>query len=134
MQNKILTDLYQVTILVFERTKAMPKHLRPVLGRSLEEKVLTAMFYMRKAMKTKGHLRLKYFHHASDYLDSLKFLIQLAYDLKSISITALDQIMTLITEVGKQIGGLIRFCHQEQKASSTNKSVTNESPLSNHYL
>jgi hypothetical protein len=46
---KIYSDLYQVALHVFHRTKAFPKALRPTLGRKLEEAALEALLCIKKA-------------------------------------------------------------------------------------
>ena len=37
---KIYSDCYQAVIQIFHRTKSIPKHLRPTLGRRIEDSAL----------------------------------------------------------------------------------------------
>lgn len=110
-KGQLLSDSYQLSIFIFNRTKSMPKHLRPALGRSLEESAIHLIFAARKVLSTKGHLRISFLHQASDHLDNIKLLMQLGYDLQAMGLGAIEEMSILSNSIGKQIGGLMRFSY-----------------------
>ena len=105
---KVYVDCYQAAIQIFNRTKSFPKHLRPTLGRKLEESALTCLLSVQKACVTTKDLRLTHLRSASDSLDNLKTLIQVSRDLNALHIGGLSELSTLTLEIGKEIGGFIK--------------------------
>lgn len=111
---KAYVDSYQLTIHLFHRTKNFPKQLRPTLGRSIEEEALKLTQNLRKTfvLPNKNEnidRKVAYLQEASLSLDDLKVLIQMSYDLKAINVAALSETTVLTREIGKEIGGLLRF-------------------------
>jgi hypothetical protein len=81
---KVYSDTYQLTLDVFDRTKSFPKQMRPNLGRRLEEASLDLTSATRKMLlcsKKDESLKKRYIQIATESLDDLKFLTQLASDL-----------------------------------------------------
>ena len=112
-KDQLLSDSYQLSVFIFNCTKNMAKALRPTLGRSLEENSIQLIFTARKALSTKDHMRISSLHQASEHLDKLKLLLQLSYDMQATTIASIAEMSTLTNQIGKQIGGLIRFYHQQ---------------------
>lgn len=113
---KIYSDCYQATIHVFNRTKSFPKALRPTLGRKMEEASLDCLTSVRKATVSAPSLRMKYLYAASESLDELRTLVQLAKDMNAINIAGFSEVSGLTKEIGKEIGGFIK--HERAKNPS----------------
>jgi four helix bundle protein len=105
---RIYIDIYQVTIQIFNRTKSFPKHLRPTLGRKLEEAGLDCLLHIQKSCVTSKEYRLTHLRNASDSLDNLKTLIQISRDLNALCVQGLSELSKLTIEIGKEIGGFIK--------------------------
>lgn len=111
---KIYKDLYQVTIQIFHRTKAFPKSLRPTLGRKLEEASLECLLSIRKASTSGPQTRLKHLYIASNALDEMRTLIQVSKELHAINVSGFSELTLLTKEVGKEIGGFIKFENKQR--------------------
>ena len=105
---KIYVDCYQAAIQIFNRTKGFPKHLRPTLGRKLEESSIECLLSIQKACVTTKELRLTHLRSASDSLDNLKTLIQVSRDLNALQVAGLSELSQLTLEIGREIGGFIK--------------------------
>lgn len=108
-KTKVFADSYQATIQIFHRTKAFPKALRPTLGRKIEESGLCCLLNLKKAEVSNKNNRLSYLISASESLDELRILIQLSRDLKAINIAGFSELSQLTKEIGREIGGFIKF-------------------------
>ncbi len=113
---KIYSDCYQTVIQIFHRTKGIPKHLRPTLGRRIEDSALGCLISIRKGALTPSTHRMKHLFSASEQLDELRMMIEVAKDLNAISITAFSEITELTREIGKELGGFIKH---EQRTKLT---------------
>jgi hypothetical protein len=101
-------------MLIFHRTKNFPKQLRPTLGRRIEEGALNLTQYLRKTFvisnKEENRIqKIEFLRMASLNLDELKVLLQLSYDLQAINVASLSETTTLTREIGKEIGGLMKY-------------------------
>lgn len=111
---KAYVDSYQLSIHLFHRTKNFPKQLRPTLGRKIEEGALSLTQHLRKTFvipnKDENRLqKIEYLKLASLNLDDLKILLQMSYDLQAINVASLSETTILTREIGKEIGGLMRY-------------------------
>ena len=111
---KAYVDSYQLTIHLFHRTKNFPKQLRPTLGRKIEEGALTLTQSLRKTFvipnREENRLqKIEYLKTASLSLDDLKILVQMSYDLQAINVASLSETTILTREIGKEIGGLMKY-------------------------
>ena len=106
---KLYSDSYQLTLMIFVSTKSFAKHLRPNLGRELELNSLNLTLGLRKSLIAKKNHRLSKLYGCSEYLDNLKILGQLSFDLKAISPKRFEELSTLSQEIGRELGGLIKF-------------------------
>ncbi len=107
--NKIYADAYQATIHIFSRTKAFPKHLRPTLGRKIEEAILNCLLSIRKANVTQSPTRLEHLYHASNSLDDLRTLVNISKDMQALPVTGFSEISQLTSTIGKELGGFIKY-------------------------
>lgn len=114
MAPKVYKDQYQVTIQIFHRTKGFPKALRPTLGRKLEEASLECLLNIRKASVSPPSTRLKHLYCASNALDEIRTLMQISKELHAINVSAFSELTSLTKEVGKEIGGLIKYENKHQ--------------------
>ena len=106
---KIYADAYQLTVMIFNRTKNYPKVFRSTLGRRLEESSLDLLSSVRAAHVNKGQTRMTHLLKASKALDDSRILVQLAKDMQIIPVSGFAEISELSGEVGKEIGGLIKY-------------------------
>lgn len=111
---KILVDSYQLTVMVFGRTRAFPKHFRPTLGRRLEDRVVDLTCTLRvatlnKRSSGKESRRPALLELASGHLDEIRILLQLAHDMQIVPSSGYGELSELTAAVGRQIGGLSKF-------------------------
>ena len=111
---KVLADSYQLTVMVFGRTRSFPKHYRPTLGRRLEDRAIDLTRAIRvaslsKAGGGKDSRRAACLQSASELLDEMRILLQLAHDMQIIPTTGYAELSELTAEVGRQIGGFTKF-------------------------
>jgi hypothetical protein len=113
---KVFADAYQMTLVVFSRTKNFPKHLRPTLGRRLEESCLDLTIQLRLASfqsqnsltPMKGAaLRL-----ASERLDQVRVLLQMSRDMSLITPVCYEELCTSSLEIGREVGGWIKYAQK----------------------
>lgn len=114
--SKIYVDAYQLALNLFHRTKSFSKHLRPSLGRAIEEASLKLTFSTKKAMFSQSGRKTKHLYQTSEILDEIRILTQLSRDLEMISVGGYSEISKMTQELGRQIGGLIK--HEQPKDSS----------------
>jgi len=108
-KTKVFADAYQATIQVFFRTKSFPKALRPTLGRKIEESSIQCMLNLQKAETANKNNKINFLFMASANLDELRTLIQLSRDLKAINVAVFSELSKLTKEIGKEIGGFIKY-------------------------
>ncbi len=106
--NKIYADCYQTAVTIFNSTKQFQKHLRPTLGRQMEETILKCLLSIRKANTAHKSRRLQYLWQASDALDDLRTVINLSKDLQALRCSAYSELCGLTAEIGKELGGFIK--------------------------
>lgn len=106
---KVFSDCYQMAVHTFHRTKAFPKALRPTLGRKIEEASLQCLLSVRKASVARHSSRLRHLNTASEALDEIRTLVQFSKDMKAINIAGFAEITELTKEIGREIGGFIKY-------------------------
>lgn len=108
-ETKVYSDCYQATIQIFHRTKNFSKAMRPTLGRRIEEATLDCLVNVRKASVVKSQVqRLKHLNNADESLDELRTLIQLASELKELSVPAFSELAKHTKEIGRELGGWLK--------------------------
>ena len=111
-QAKIFAHAYQLSMLIFERTRTFPKYHRPTLGRRLEDASLDLAIFIRYALMTSNKMRTKraaYLAQASERLDEIRIVAQISHDLNLMKPAAYNDLCELSSSVGKEIGGLLKF-------------------------
>lgn len=102
-------DSYALCLIIFQRSKAVPKAQRPTLGRGLEEAALNLLFAIQRAgfaRDLEGKKEL--LKNASDALDRLRTISQLCKDLCFFSDSSFFEISERSAVVGRQLGGWLR--------------------------
>jgi len=115
--NKIYSDCYQTCIHIFNRTKSFPKHLRPTLGRKMEESILECLLSIQKANVSRHPQRMDHLYMASNSLDDLRSLVNLSKDMQALNPAGYSEILELTKLIGRELGGFIKY---EKKQLSTN--------------
>jgi hypothetical protein len=110
--SKLYSDCYQLTINIFHRTKSYQKQLRPTLGRRAEDAALDLVHIVRLVSltkKDKSTTKVKArLDEASQKLDEIKIVLQVAYDIHALSDIGYGDLSELTESIGKQIGGFIK--------------------------
>jgi four helix bundle protein len=107
--NKIYSDCYQTSIHIFNRTKSFPKHLRPTLGRKIEESILDCLLNIRKANVSTAPKRIDFLYQASNSLDDLRTLVGISKDMMALNPAGFSEITELTKTIGKELGGFIKY-------------------------
>jgi hypothetical protein len=118
---KVFADAYQMTLTVFSQTKNFPKHLRPTLGRRLEESCLDLTIQLRLASyqnQTDAIGMKTFLHRASENLDQARILLQMSRDLNLITPGRYEELSTYSLEIGREVGGWIKFAQKKRSHSS----------------
>jgi four helix bundle protein len=115
-ETKVYADCYQTSIHIFNKTKSFPRHLRPTLGRKMEESVINCLLNIRKAnVASQGRYRIDHLNQASQSLDDLRTLVNLSKDMQALNIPAYSEISNLTSNIGKQLGGFIKSEREKVK-------------------
>ncbi|NBT59418.1 four helix bundle protein [bacterium] len=105
----VISDAYQLSLSLFHRTKGFTKHLRPTLGRRLEEASLELLVLLRNFSFSKDKIQRKQtLALCSQRLDEIRLLTQLSFDLKALTPASYQEVAEFSSCVGKQIGGLLK--------------------------
>ena len=114
---KILVDSYQLTMMIFKRSRSFPKQYRPTIGRRLEEGAINLTLAVRIASLSSGKdratRRTRSLENASENLDEIRILLQLCHDLQIIAMAGYGELSEMTAIVGRQIGGLTKFSKNE---------------------
>lgn len=131
-KTKIYKDSYQLMICIFHRTKSFPKFYRPTLGRRLEENSLDLTQFIAHALmlpvaekstgqsldensSRAGVQRKTVLLKASLVLDQMRVLFNLSKDLQILPVAGFEELTIQSQEVGRELGGLIKFTKQNIK-------------------
>ena len=114
---KIYSDAYQFCVQVFFRTKSFQKALRPTLGRRLEEGAIDLAFDVRgfSVARAYSSQKIASIERASQTLDEIRILLQLAYDMHQLNDAGYGELCELTAEIGKQIGGLVKHIRGKRR-------------------
>ena len=107
--NKIYSDCYQTSIHIFNRTKSFPRHLRPTLGRKIEESILGCLLCIRKANVSTQPQRIEHLYNASNFLDDLRTLVNISKDMQALNPAGFSEISEMTKTIGKELGGFIKY-------------------------
>ena len=108
-QTKLYADSYSLTVMLFQRSKAIPRAHRPTIGRGLEESTLKILFAVRAAgVASESIHKHSFCLQASDSLDRLRIIAQISKDLGFFSEAVYFEISEKSAEIGKQLGGWLK--------------------------
>ena len=132
----ILVDSYQLTMMIFKKSRSFPKQYRPTIGRRLEDGSINLTLAIRVATlasgKDRSPRRARSLAQAPEHLDELRILLQLSHDLEILATAAYGDLSEMTATVGRQLGGLSKFYHHDSGASgggaSDGTQPTGESP------
>lgn len=112
---KIVVDAYSLALAIFRKSSGFPKYYRPTLGRRLEDGGLNLTLAVRIASLTSGKdgldRRKKFLDRSSEHLDEIRIILQMCHELSIIPASGYADLSELTSEIGRQIGGLTKFCH-----------------------
>lgn len=101
---------------MLNRTRQIPKHYRPTLGRKLEEAIISLSMDIRSMLLTKKQdaaLKQSQLSQTAKTVDDLKFLLHLGLDLKIFSPGAFGEMNEKLSSVGRQLGGMMKQSESE---------------------
>jgi hypothetical protein len=112
---KIFSDSYKLIIEILNETSHFPKYLRPTLARRIEELSLDLVQSIRRAtfLGARSQQRRDLLLKISDDLDDLRVLLDISRDLKVLSLQKSEKIAEITQEIGKEIGGLIKYSERK---------------------
>ncbi len=107
MNLSILEKTYELIIWAYPMVNKFPKSQRFVLGQHIENSLIKIL---EKIIETNlNKEKLKHLKEISIEIDKLRYLIRLSKDLKFISINKYGIACDKINEIGKMLGGWIKF-------------------------
>jgi hypothetical protein len=119
---KVLVDSYQLTMMIFKKSRSFPKQYRPTLGRRLEDGAINLTLAIRVAVLASGNdrspRRSRSLAQASEHLDEIRILLQLSHDLEILVTSAYGDLCEMTATVGRQLGGLSKFHQYHGRAGS----------------
>jgi len=104
----ILEKMYELILWLYPAVNKFPKSQRFVLGQRIENAALE--FLEKIIMANQSRAKTVYLKKASVQLDVLRILIRLSKDMHFISIRQYEFAAQKINEIGKLLGGWIKFC------------------------
>lgn len=99
-------NFYQELSQVIEK---MPKRNRYALGQKLDQTSLELTELLIGASNTTGKVKFKYLKQASIKLDLLKILLRMGQEIKAIPTKRYLALEEMLQEIGKMLGGWLRF-------------------------
>lgn len=104
----IFEKTYELILWIYPTVNKFPKSQRFVLGQHIESTILRVLEGIIIANQVKN--KLPYLKRISVELDKLRILIRLSKDLKFISVKQYGFAASKVNEIGKMLGGWIKFC------------------------
>lgn len=99
----VILKTYDLMVWVFEQTGRFPRQHRFSLGSRIESKLLDLLDLLVEARYTKD--KSDALGQANRHLETFRFLMRLAKDLKVISLKAYQYQAEGVEEIGRMIGG-----------------------------
>jgi len=109
LDTPILNKTYDLYKLLCRRRSRIPKSDRYTLWLECEKTVLSILKAIIDTTHQKGEKRTEILYSISNHVDLLKVLVRLAKENQSIDLAHYDEIQRLLQEIGKMIGGWIKF-------------------------
>jgi len=112
---KIVVDSYQLSMAIFKISRNFPKQYRPTLGRRLEDGSINLTLFIRIAsLASKKLRRITLLEKSSEYLDEIRLLSQMCYDLQIIPIVSYGEISNMTLDIGRQLGAFLKYTQTEE--------------------
>jgi len=104
----ILEKVYELILWLYPTVNKFPKSQRFVLGQRIETVSLGILEKIIAANQSRA--KTAYLKKTSIELDILRYLVRLSKDLHFISLRQYEFAAQKINEIGKMLGGWIKFC------------------------
>lgn len=108
----ILEKTYELILWLYPAVNKFPKSQRFVLGQRVESAMLEILEKIIAANSSR--YKLPYLKKISVELDTLRILMRLSKDLHFISIRQYEFAAVKINEIGKMLGGWMKFCSENE--------------------
>ena len=115
----ILQDLIEAYKLWHEYAKNLPQGSRYTLGARITNLFIETVELLFCARYAAGEQKLAYLRRAGSKLDLLKFLLQVAWELKDIQTNKYATLFEPLAEIGRKLGGWMRRVEKEIKTPAT---------------
>ena len=109
LDTPILNKTYDLYKLLCRHRSRVPKSDRYTLWVECESTVLAILRTTINTTHQKGERRIESLYSISNHVDLLKVLIRLAKDNQAIDLSQYDEIQRLLQEIGRMVGGWIKF-------------------------
>jgi hypothetical protein len=99
---------YQATDWIMDKTEKLPRHVRPTLGRRIDDYALDIAELILEAIFTPAKARRDLLRHINLLLDKLRILFRLCHDRRYLSTQQYAHVAQLIDDTGKMAGGWLK--------------------------
>ncbi|MFH0820059.1 MAG: four helix bundle protein [bacterium] len=106
----VIQKSYKLYIQIFNLLKNFPKPNRYTLGEKIENTLLNLVELIVLSNIQIKTLREPFLHKASAKCELLKLLLRASFDLRLISERQYIELESKAVEIGKMIGGWIKYC------------------------
>lgn len=104
----IFEKTYELILWLYPTVNKFPKSQRFVLGQRMETAILEILEGIIEANQERN--KVLYLKRVSVELDKLRILVRLSKDMRFISIKQYQFAAEKINEIGKMLGGWLKFC------------------------
>jgi four helix bundle protein len=111
----IFEKTYELILWLYPTVNKFPKSQRFVLGQRVENAMLEILEKIIAANQSRS--KLVYLKKISVELDTLRILMRLSKDLHFINIRQYEFAAVKINEIGKMLGGWMKFCADAEAAA-----------------
>jgi hypothetical protein len=110
---KILIKLETLVNHNMDLTRRYPKHLRPTLGKRLDDHWITALIIVSKIRYSQPQRRLDYIHDFNENINTIRILIRLSKSREAISNRSYQYVNEKLDEIGRMLHGLRQYTQQQ---------------------
>ena len=109
----IFKKSYELALEIFKATKLFPKSQRFLMAERLEETIIVILEKIIQANEAQDKLPI--LKELSALLERMRILTRLSKDLTHIDFKKYERLSLGINEIGKMLGGWIKYCLKEAK-------------------
>ncbi len=117
LDTPIFHKTYELYRLLYRYENQVPKNHRYTVWQKCEQGSLDILTAIIRTGYTQGDVRLNAIRKVSENLDLLKVFIRLARETNSINQKVHLEIQNLVQEIGKMVGGWLKFVPTEKNPS-----------------